>query len=58
MNSGYFGRDIKLSINAKNAYFGKFVVNNVESIVQESLVKVMFLLFKNIIIWGSFSSRI
>ena len=58
INWGYLGLEIRLSIKAKNAYLGKFVVKKVESMLQDSLVKVMFLLFKNIIISGSFYSKI
>jgi len=58
MNSGYLGCTTILSINAKNDYFGRLVVNNVEIMLHVNFVNVMFLLFKNRIISGSFSSRI
>ena len=58
MNSGYLGWTMRLSIRAKKAYLGRLVVKSVEIMLHVSLVKVIFLLFRNLIISGSFSYRI
>lgn len=58
MNYGSLGWTTRLSISAKKAYLGKLVVNNVDIIVQDNFVNVIFLAFKNLIISGSFSYSI
>lgn len=58
INYGYFGCTIKLSINDKNASFGKLVVNNVDIMLHVNFVNVMFLLLIYRIIYGSFYSNI
>ncbi len=58
MKEGSLGWTTKLSIKARKASLGRLVVKRVDIMVQVSLVKVMFLAFKNLIISGSLSSKI
>ena len=53
INSGYLGLEIKLSNIAKNVYFGKFEVKNVDNKLHVSLVNVIPLLFICLKIYGS-----
>jgi hypothetical protein len=55
---GLFGFTNKLSIRAKNAYFGKFVVNKFDTKPQLSFVKERRVYFMKFINSGSINSKI